>query len=146
MWKRFKIELAFLLLAALWISLSATHTAPGLSAFIAFAEFLLGVFLAFRLAKYLARQSIWRLRNRLIVTYLFIGVMPVVLILILVAIGGWIVAGQVAVFLVTSELQRRTETLNEPAQILGWSTPDTRERVMNQIQAFALNRFPNLRI
>ncbi len=46
--------------------------------------------------------------------------MPVALILILVAIGGWIVAGQVAVFLVSSELERRMETrLNEhPAQIL----------------------------
>jgi phosphoserine phosphatase RsbU/P len=47
---------------------------------------------------------------------------------------------------VSSELQRRAETLNEPAQILGWSSPETRERVMNQVQAIALNHFPNVRI
>ncbi len=141
-----KVGLAFLLLAALWVLLTVTHLAAGFSVLIAVVEIGLGTVLLFRLVRYLARQSIWRLRNRLIVTSLFIGVTPVVLILILVGIGGWIVAGQVAVFLVSSELDRRIDTLNEPAQILGWSSPETRERVMNQIQAFSLNHFPNLQI
>jgi phosphoserine phosphatase RsbU/P len=147
MWKRrSKIELAFLVLTTLWVILTVTHRAPGIAGSIGLVDFFLGAVLAFRLSRYLARQTIWRLRNRLIVTYLFIGVMPVVLIAILVAIGAWIIAGQVAVFLVSSELERRAETLNEPAQILGWSTPDTRERVMNQVQALALNHFPSVRI
>ena len=146
MWKRHKLGLLFAVLAAVWLVLTLLHRAEGLAVFLAFVELVLGLVLVVRLMRYLARQSIWRLRNRLIVTYLFIGVMPVVLILILVGIGGWIVAGQVAVFLVNTELERRTETLNEPAQILGWSSPDTRDRVMKQVQAFALNRFPNLRI
>jgi phosphoserine phosphatase RsbU/P len=146
MWRRHKLELLFAALAAVWMLLTVMHTAAGLAILIAFVEVGLGFVLAFRLMRYVARQSIWRLRNRLIVTYLFIGVMPVALILILVGIGGWIVAGQVAVFLVNSELERRTETLNEPAQILGWSSPETRDRVMKQVQAFALNHFPNVRI
>jgi sigma-B regulation protein RsbU (phosphoserine phosphatase) len=141
-----RVGLAFLLFAALWGLLAVTHLAPGFSVLIAIVEIGLGTILLFRLARYLVRQSIWRLRNRLIVSYLFIGVMPVVLILILVGIGGWIVAGQVAVFLVSSELDRRIETLNEPAQILGWSSPETRDRVMKQVQAFALNHFPNIQI
>src|ERR1017187_5731483 len=62
-----------------------------------------GIFLAFRLM----RKSIWRLRNRLYVTWVFIGVVPIVLILALAAIGTWIVAGQIAVYLVSSELKRR---------------------------------------
>jgi sigma-B regulation protein RsbU (phosphoserine phosphatase) len=146
MWKKHKLGLLFAALAAVWILLTVLHTAAGLAILIGVVELVLGLVLAFRFMRYLARQSIWRLRNRLIVTYLFIGVMPVALILILVGIGGWIVAGQVAVFLVNSELERRTETLNEPAQILGWSSPDTRDRVMKQVQAFALNHFPNVRI
>jgi sigma-B regulation protein RsbU (phosphoserine phosphatase) len=146
MWKRHKLELLFAALAAVWLLLTFVHTAAGLAILLAFVEVGLGLVLAFRLMRYLARQSIWRLRNRLIVTYLFIGVMPVALILILVGIGGWIVVGQVALFLVNSELERRTETLNEPAQILGWSSPETRDRVMKQVQAFALNHFPNVRI
>ena len=146
MWKRHKLGVAFAVLAALWLLLTLTHAATGLALSIAFAELVLGLVLAFRLVRYVARQSIWRLRNRLIVTYLFIGVMPVVLILILVGIGGWITAAQVAVFLVNSELERRIDALNEPAQILGWSSPETRDRVMKQVQAFALNHFPNVRI
>jgi sigma-B regulation protein RsbU (phosphoserine phosphatase) len=146
MWKRFRLAIVFGVLAAVWLLLTLLNVASGLAVLITFVEIVLGAILTFRLTRYLARQSIWRLRNRLYVTYMFIGVMPVVLILILVTIGGWIVAGQVAVFLVNSELERRTETLNEPAQILGWSSPDTRERVMTQVQAFALNHFPNVRI
>jgi sigma-B regulation protein RsbU (phosphoserine phosphatase) len=138
--------IAFLLLAVVWLLLTVTHAASGLAVLIAFVEMGVGLVLAFRLMRFLARQSIWRLRNRLMVTYLFIGVMPVVLILILVGIGGWIVAGQVAVFLVSAELDRRAESLNEPAQILGWSSPETRERVLNQVRAFTLIRFPNVRI
>src|ERR1700719_604525 len=118
MWKRSKIGLAFVALAAVWLLLTLMHAATGPMLLIAFVELILGFILIFRLMRYLARQSIWRLRNRLIVTYLFIGVMPVALILTLVGVGGWIVAAQVAVFLVNSELDRRTETLNEPAQIL----------------------------
>jgi sigma-B regulation protein RsbU (phosphoserine phosphatase) len=138
--------LAFAVLGIVWLLLTVMHVAAGLAVLIAFVEAILGLVLVLWLIRYLARKSIWRLRNRLIVTYLFIGVMPVVLILILVAIGGWIVAGQVAVFLVNSELERRMESLNEPAQILGWSSPDTRDRVLKQVEAFALNRFPNIRI
>lgn len=147
MWKkRSKIELVFLALAALWVLLALTHRAPGISAFIAFVEIVLGVVLGFRLIRYLARQSIWRLRNRLIVTYILIGVIPVALILILVTIGSWIVAGQVAVFLVSSELNRRIETLNEPAQVLSWSSPESRERILKQVEALMLNHFPNAQI
>jgi sigma-B regulation protein RsbU (phosphoserine phosphatase) len=147
MWKkRSRIELIFLALAALWVLLALTRRAPGFSAFIAFVEIVLGVVLVFRLIRYVARQTIWRLRNRLIVTYFLIGVIPVVLILILVGIGSWIIAGQVAVFLVSSELNRRIEALNEPAQVLSWSSPETRERILKQVQALTLNHFPNAQI
>lgn len=57
------------------------------------------------------RQTIWRLRNRLVVAYLFIAVVPIVLILVLVAIVTNILTGQMAVYLVTSELERRAERL-----------------------------------
>ena len=40
----------------------------------------LGAFLAFRLIRHALRQTIWRLRNRLIVTYVFIAVVPILLI------------------------------------------------------------------
>jgi sigma-B regulation protein RsbU (phosphoserine phosphatase) len=82
-----------------------------------------GTFLAFRLI----RKSIWRLRNRLYLTWVFIGVVPIVLMFSLALAGAWIVAGQVATHLVSSELERRAESLAAPARIL--SQTRTADRV-----------------
>ena len=56
------------------------------------------------------RKLIWRLRNRLIVAYVFIAVVPILLMLTLVGLGAYMLAGQVAVYLVRSELDRRLVT------------------------------------
>jgi len=143
---RSRLTALFLILLALWVLLSLTGLSGALTTAVAFTEVVLGAVLLFRLARYLTRQTIWRLRNRLIVTYLLIGVMPVFLILTLVVLGGYIIAGQVAVFLVSSELDRRTQSLNEPAQILSWSTPESRPRVLNQIAPFLRNHFPRIQM
>ena len=58
-----------------------------------------------------ARHAIWRLRNRLLVTYLFIAVVPLVLVAALAELGGLSLVNQFAVFLVTSALDRRIDTL-----------------------------------
>src|SRR5262249_32075747 len=59
---------------------------------------------------------VWRLRNRLLVTYLFIAVVPIALILGLVALAASRFANQLAVYLITSELDRRIEALEGAAQ------------------------------
>jgi len=67
---------------------------------------------AFRWAK---KKILWRLRNRLIVTYVFIGVIPVVLLIGLAFITLYLFAGQFASFVVTSEIDshlRRLEAVN----------------------------------
>jgi phosphoserine phosphatase RsbU/P len=69
------------------------------------------------LASRLIRKSIWRLRNRLYLTWVFIGIVPIVLMFALAVAGTYIVAGQVAAHLVSSELQRRAESLAVPARI-----------------------------
>lgn len=143
---RSRIEITFAIVLILWGALSLAHMTPGVSVVLGVAAFALGVMLLFRLVRYTAHQSIWRLRNRLIVTYLFIGVVPVVLILTLVGIGGYILAGQVASFLVSSELERREQSLNDPAQVLSWSAPDTQERVLNQMAPFIRTHFPKVKI
>jgi phosphoserine phosphatase RsbU/P len=50
------------------------------------------------------RPLIWRLRNRLVVTYLFIGVMPILLLLLMVGIAGYLFAGQFATYVAISDL------------------------------------------
>ena len=141
-----RLTAAFLILLALWVLLSLFGIARGFTAFLAFVELGLGSILLFRSARYLIRQSVWRLRNRLIVTYTLIGILPVFLILILVVMGGYIVAGQVAVFMISSELDRRTQALTEPAQIMSWSDLDSRGRVLNQLAPLVRNHFPRIQM
>lgn len=52
-------------------------------------------------------DSEWSLRNRLIVTYVFIGVVPLLLIFAMVASGLYLVMGQMATHLVSSEVRSR---------------------------------------
>src|ERR1700678_149760 len=62
---------------------------------------LLSSILAFR---WLKRRILWRLRNRLIVTYVFIGVIPAFLLVAMAFITLYGLAGQFASFVVTSEI------------------------------------------
>ncbi|MGH9529769.1 MAG: SpoIIE family protein phosphatase [Terriglobales bacterium] len=88
-------------------------------------------FLGFRWAK---GKMLWRLRNRLIVTYVFIGVIPVVLLAVLTAGCLYLFAGQFATFIVTAKLNselRGLEAANSAiaheleAQIAEGAAPET---------------------
>ena len=54
--------------------------------------------------RWLRSQMLWRLRNRLIVTYVFIGVIPVILLVAISIITLYLLAGQFANFVATSEI------------------------------------------
>ena len=69
--------------------------------FLVFDAAMLFAIVAFR---WLKKKLLWRLRNRLIVTYVFIGVIPVVLLIALAFITLYLFAGQFASFVVTSEI------------------------------------------
>ncbi|MFI5090757.1 MAG: PP2C family protein-serine/threonine phosphatase [Terriglobales bacterium] len=72
------------------------------------ALIVLGFILSLR---WFRRRFMWRLRNRLIVTYTFIGVIPLVLVLMMALIAGYLFAGQFATFLATSDLNSELRTL-----------------------------------
>jgi sigma-B regulation protein RsbU (phosphoserine phosphatase) len=57
------------------------------------------------------RRVMWRLRHRLIVTYLFIGVIPLLLLLNLAGVGGYLLAGQFATYVAISNLQSAVQHL-----------------------------------
>jgi sigma-B regulation protein RsbU (phosphoserine phosphatase) len=80
--------------------------------FLAFLATVLFSILAFR---WLKRRILWRLRNRLIVTYVFIGVIPVVLLAAMAGFSIYLFAGQFASYVVISELNaqlRSVEAVN----------------------------------
>src|SRR5690348_4744626 len=89
-----RIEQIFLLLVALYTILYFTHVLPLLQSLVALAAFCAGLMALFRLARRGMKKAIWRLRNRLLAAYVFIAVVPVVLIVMLVLIAGWAVIGQ----------------------------------------------------
>jgi sigma-B regulation protein RsbU (phosphoserine phosphatase) len=101
-----------------------------------------GTFLAFRLI----RRSIWRLRNRLYVTWVFIGIVPIVLMFALAVAGTYIVAGQVAAHLVSSELERRAESLDPLARILSQAKPADRAAAAQQVLRLVDQRPRNIQL
>ena len=80
----------------------------GWASFITFVFIVCGLLLGFRR---LRRQLMWRLRNRLIVTYVFIGVIPILLLVAMALLGGMIFAGQFATYVAMSDLQSELQHL-----------------------------------
>ena len=64
------------------------------------------------------RRILWRVRNRLIVTYVFIGVIPAILLITMAAITLYGMGGQFAVFVVTSEIQSRLRSMESSNNVI----------------------------
>ncbi len=103
---------------------------------------------SFSLLRIVVRRSrlIWHLRNRLIVTYMFIGAVPIVLILALAYCGAWIVVGQMATYLVSSELSRRAAMLEGPARFLSEAPAIYRGDVVREITPLLRDRAPGFEV
>ncbi len=90
------------------------------------------------------RRAIWRLRNRLLVAYLFIAVVPILLIVTLVAVSSWVLTSHMAVHLVRSELNRRVSLLEQGARSLAAAPQSSREQTWHQITDMIGEAFPRL--
>jgi sigma-B regulation protein RsbU (phosphoserine phosphatase) len=83
---------------------------PGaLGTFFSIVQVLVGIALAATaiplLVRVIRRRMLWSLRNKLVLTYLLIGLAPVVLFVTLVTISAYVAAGQFAIHLADSRLQ-----------------------------------------
>src|SRR6266436_7284 len=99
------LALDLLLFAVQWLT---RHVSPSMSAslggWVTFLSAVAIVLLAIAAFRWLRSQLLWRLRNRLIVTYVFIGVIPVFLLVMISLITIYLFAGQFASFVVTSDI------------------------------------------
>src|SRR6266576_3134291 len=90
------------------VQLLTSHLFPkaasSLGGWVSFLSGLAIVLFAIVGFRWLRSQMLWRLRNRLIVTYIFIGVIPVCLLVMISFITLYLFAGQFASFVVTSEI------------------------------------------
>ena len=135
-------EKAFVLLLLLYVVLRLTGAAPLAQWWLACLCFLLGVVVSFRLARRGLRKAIWRLRNRLIAAYIFIAVVPVVLILLLAGIATYVVIGQMAVYLVDTELRHRQISLLRSAEALALVPVTDPATALRRFETVTLSAFP----
>ncbi len=67
------------------------------------------------------QRLLWSLRNKLVLTYLLIGLAPIVLLSTLVLVAGYIAAGQFAIHLVDARLQSHLDQVKGLNSLDGWT-------------------------
>ena len=99
------LALDLLLFAVQWLTHRASPAiSESLAGWVSFLSTVAIVLLAISAFRWLRAKLLWRLRNRLIVTYVFIGVIPVFLLVMISLITLYLLAGQFASFVVTSDI------------------------------------------
>ncbi|HET6898219.1 MAG TPA: SpoIIE family protein phosphatase, partial [Vicinamibacteria bacterium] len=109
-----------ILLAALAVYAADRAGAPppcGLDVLARAVLFAYAFWAVVRLGRYLVRRLLWRIRTKLLVSYLFIAVVPVVLLLVLFGLAGVLFSGLVASHIVATEVDRRAALLHTSAEV-----------------------------
>jgi sigma-B regulation protein RsbU (phosphoserine phosphatase) len=83
--------------------------------FLTLLAFVLATVLGVR---WLLAHALWRMRNRLIVTYVFIGVVPILLLGALAGLGFYLFSGQFATYIVTSRLDAQFQHLRAENEVI----------------------------
>jgi phosphoserine phosphatase RsbU/P len=90
---------------------------PGIG-FLGFLAFISAVYLFIRTIPWLRNKFMWTLRNRLIVTYIFIAVIPVILLLLMAGLATYGLYLQLGAHLFHDDLQQRVSTIAADADAL----------------------------
>src|ERR1700735_2673512 len=105
------------LYAIVWIVRFTGHELP-LAGLITFFFFLSLGYFAIRLGGTARTRVLWSLRNRLIIAYLFIAVVPVVMLLVLGGLSASILYRQLGGYLLVQEVQDRIEEVADAADVV----------------------------
>lgn len=139
-WRRLsRIDLAAFALLVAGALCAILGLSNGLASFLRFLSVLAGVYLLFRLVGWWRTRLLWSLRNRLIVAYLFIAVVPVLLLLTLAIISGMILYTQLGGYLLYEDMQQRIQMLadgsDQIAAALASLSPEMRTEVAERVVA-----------
>ena len=108
-WQRTShLDRAALLVAVVYVLAGVVRylgAKPPLAGLLGFLFFLACAYGGFRLLRYLRDKLLWSLRNRLIVAYLFIAVVPILLLLAMAGITAYIVYAQLGGYLLNEDLR-----------------------------------------
>ncbi len=141
-----RTQKTFFVFLAVYILLYLSHASPLGQSIVGVLTILTALAAAFQWARHLLRQAIWRLRNRLIVAYLFIAVVPLILVVALVALAGYVLLGQMAVYLVNKELEGREAQLARSAQALARFPATDPDVAMNRTAEMIRHSFPEFNL
>src|SRR5205807_8800709 len=84
--------------------------------FLEFLAVVAGVYLIVRFVGWWRSRLLWSLRNRLIVAYLFIAVVPILSFFILVVLAARILYSQLGAYLLYEDIHQRIEMIADIAQ------------------------------
>jgi len=130
-WRRLtqldRVALGMLILFALvWAAGWAGWRMP-LRGFLTFLAVLAAVFLLIRWLGWVRNQVLWSLRNRLIIAYLFIAVVPVVLLLTITTVAAYLTYLQLGAHVLNDELQERVSKVEGTAEAVAEAIEKTGE-------------------
>jgi len=102
-----------------------------------------------RLAVWAKRRLLWRVRRKLILSYVFVGVVPALLVITFFLLAGLILAFNISSFLVTSRLRNLSDQAGFLAQtalleVQRSATPDAIAEALERKQASSETRYPYL--
>src|ERR1700694_500841 len=107
-WRRLSgFDIVALVIFALGAVATSAELRGNIANFVKFLAVLCLFYLLFRFAGWWRTRLLWSLRNRLIVAYLFIAVVPILLILTLVVLAGQILYSQLGAYLLYDDIHRR---------------------------------------
>jgi len=107
------LDLLFVVLQrVLYLFATTAGAGTALGGWINFLSVVLGIVGALLLLRWTRQHLLWRLRNRLLVTYVFVGVIPVALLLLMGSLATYILGGQFASYLAISDLQGEISSLS----------------------------------
>ena len=79
------------------------------------------VYLGIRAGLWAKRYLLWRLRNRLITAYIFIAVVPILLLLAMAGLAAYLLYWQLGSYVIFNEIDERTERVQEVAGAIATS-------------------------
>lgn len=106
------IELILVITEAILRAAGSTKAADSISGWTRFLGFILSILAIILAMRWFRSHVLWSVRNRLLVTYLFVGAVPVTLALALAVGSGYLVVEHLATFLAVSEIQAQEQRLS----------------------------------
>jgi phosphoserine phosphatase RsbU/P len=156
LWRRLSWpDLAAMAFVGLGLLAAISGQVGGLYSFAKFLGLLSAGYLLFRAISWWRNRLLWSLRNRLIVAYLFIAVVPVLLLLTFAVLAGQILYSQLGGYLLYEDLHSRLNSMADSAASIASAErtlPNTvNDRVLEealdaQIQMAYSKELPGLKV